>query len=195
MAPRRVAVVLAAAILVVLAVAVTEATGVSGSSNPEAGLQAGPGPWPPTSGSLRRRLAQLRLPAQSDAGMHIHALLRIYVDGRSIPVPGQIGIDPLGPFLAPLHTHDASGILHVESARPYAFTLGQFFTVWGVRFSDRTLGGYTDRGSRRLRVYANGRLLADPRGHVLRAHDRIVVTYGRPGVSPTADRTPFPPEL
>jgi hypothetical protein len=159
------------------------------------GLQTGPAPWAPEYSHLSRRLAALRLPGQSDTAFHIHALLRIYVDVRFVPVPAQIGIDPQGRFLAPLHTHDASGIVHIEADRPFPFTLGQFFAVWGVRFTNARIGGYADRGDRRLRVYVDGRLAADPVRHVLRAHDRIVVGYGAPGSFPTVDRTPFPPGL
>jgi hypothetical protein len=160
-----------------------------------AGLQTGPAPWAPEYGSLERRLAALRLPGPSDTAFHIHALLRIYIDGRPVPVPAQIGIDPRGRFLAPLHTRDASGIVHIESRRPYPFTLGQFFTTWGVRFTDTRLGAYEADGSRRLRVYVDGRRVPHPTRHVLRAHDRIVVTYGAPRSSPTTDPTPFPSGL
>lgn len=155
-------------------------------------VQTGPAPWPPEYTFLDRRLAALRLPGQSDTVFHIHALLRIFVDGRPVPVPARIGIDPQGRFLAPLHTHDSSGIVHIEADRPFAFTLGQFFTIWGVRFTDARIGGYADHGAERLRVYVNGRPVAHPAAHVLHAHDRIVVSYGRPGSFPTVDATPFP---
>jgi hypothetical protein len=160
-----------------------------------AGLQAGRAPWAPEHASLARRLAALRLPGQSDTGLHIHALLRIFIDGRPVPVPAQIGIDPQGRFLAPLHTHDATGIVHIESQRPYPFTLGQFFTIWGVRFTDTRLGGYANHGAQRLRVFINSRPVAHPARRVLRAHDRIVVSYGPPRSFPTTDHTPLPPGL
>jgi hypothetical protein len=91
---------------------------------------------------LGRRLGALHLPAASDAAFHIHVRLRIFVGSRQVPVPAGIGIDPAGGPLASLHTHDASGIVHVEADRPFPFTLGQFFSVWGVRLSRAHLGGY-----------------------------------------------------
>jgi hypothetical protein len=187
-----------ATIAVAAVLALVVATSTHGSA-PGAGamteLQGGPAPWPPEHASLATRLRALALPAQSDTAFHIHALLRIFVDGRPVPVPAQIGIDPQGRFLAPLHTHDASGIVHIESLRPYPFTLGQFFTIWGVRFTDRRIGGYADRGPERLHVFVDGRPVTRPAEHVLRAHDRIVVGFGRPRSFPTVDRTPFPPGL
>lgn len=46
---------------------------------------------------------------------HIHAHLDIFVDGTPFTVPSQIGIDPEGRCLYWLHTHDDSGIIHIES--------------------------------------------------------------------------------
>jgi hypothetical protein len=63
---------------------------------------------------------------------HIHQHLDIYVDGRKVPVPALIGIDPAAGF-APLHVHDTSGVIHVESPTVRSYTLGEFFAVWGVR--------------------------------------------------------------
>jgi hypothetical protein len=159
------------------------------------GVQTGRAPWSPETRLLRSRLDALALPGQSDTAFHIHALLRVFVDGRPVPVPAGIGIDPGGRFIAPLHTHDAGGIVHLEADRPYPFTLGQFFTVWGVRLTDHQLGGYTDRGDRRLRVFVNGQPIAQPMSYIIRAHDKIVVGFGRPGSVPIVDGTPFPPGL
>ena len=33
--------------------------------------------------------------------------------------------------MAPLHTHDATGIIHVESSIIRNYTLGQFLNIWG----------------------------------------------------------------
>ena len=110
-------------------------------------------------------------------------------------VPALIGIDPQGRFLAPLHTHDASGIVHVESQRPYPFTLGQFFTIWASGSPTPALPATPIMGAQRLRASFYGRPVAHPAGRVLRAHDRIVVGYGPPRFFPTTDHTPFPPRL
>jgi hypothetical protein len=192
-AARFTAAALAVAALVAVVLSLAARSPAPVAAGPQ--LEAGTAPWPPEYSSLAQRLAALRLPGQSDTVFHIHALLRIYVDGRPVLVSAQIGIDPQGRFLAPLHTHDATGIVHIESDRPYPFTLGQFFTIWGVRFAATRIGGYTDHGGRRLRVFVNGERVADPADHVLRAHDRIVVGFGRRGSFPTVDRTPFPPGL
>ncbi|MGH9965245.1 MAG: hypothetical protein ACRD5E_10515, partial [Nitrososphaeraceae archaeon] len=55
---------------------------------------------------------------------HIHAHLDIFVDDKPFKVPSQIGIDPEGRCLYWLHTHDDSGIIHIESPVERQFTIG-----------------------------------------------------------------------
>jgi hypothetical protein len=93
-------------------------------------------------------------------------------------VPALIGIDPAVGF-APLHVHDTSGVIHVESPTVRDYTLGEFFAVWGVRFTPTCLGGYCDAGDRKLRVYVDGTLRqGDPTAIVLEPHQEILVTFG-----------------
>ena len=35
------------------------------------------------------------------------------------------------PAMSPLHTHDSSGTIHVESTEYRNYTLGQFLNIWG----------------------------------------------------------------
>ena len=91
----------------------------------------------------------------------------------------NIGIDRTAGFISPLHTHDQSGVIHVESATTRAFSLGQFFDVWGVRFTRECLGGLCDTGSESLRVFVDGHdATGDPRRLELFAHEEIVVAFG-----------------
>ena len=172
-----------------------KSTAAGAQSGVAAGLQAGPAPWAPEYSRLATRLAALHLPGQTDAGFHIHAKLRVFVAGRQVQVPADIGIDPEGRFISPLHTHDTTGIIHMESTRPYPFTLGQFFTVWGVAFGRHQLGGYRDAGGRRVQVYVNGNPVANPVGYVMRAHDSVIVGYGKRGSFPRRLPTTFAPGL
>jgi hypothetical protein len=160
-----------------------------------AGLQNTPAPWPAEYTFLAQRLAGLALPAQSDSGYHIHAFLSVFINNRQITIPTNLGIDPNLRFLSPIHTHDSTGIIHIEASRPFSFTLGQLFTIWGVRFSDSQIGAYRDAGARRLAVFANGRPVRDPVHYVVRRHDSIVVGYGTPASFPHGIAVTFPPGL
>src|SRR5262245_12293572 len=126
------------------------------SSGPLPGELRGRAPWPANRGRLEERLAAIGLPALPAEGVavHIHAHLDVFVNGKRVRVPAGIGIGD--DFIAPLHTHDATGIVHVESPTVRSYTLGQFLAVWGVRFDSHCLGGYCAAGNRVLRVYANG---------------------------------------
>jgi hypothetical protein len=150
-----------------------------------AGLQATPAPWAPEYTGLSTRLQALNLPTQNDGAYHVHAAVRLYVNGRQIPVPANIGIEPGGESMASLHTHDSSGVIHIEASEKYPFTLGQLFTIWGVKFTNTQLGSYVTGGGNVLAAYANGQAVPNPVGYVLNPHDDIVVAYGKPGSFPT----------
>jgi hypothetical protein len=156
------------------------------SSGPAAlpGLMVGKGPWGPNDGqNLKERLKAIGLHAlpRESLTLHIHAHLDIVVGKRQFGVPPLIGINLTQRFITELHTHDQSGIIHVESPTVRTFTLGEFFDVWGLRFSSSCLGGNCVSSKNELRVWANGkRIRTDPRKLVLRSYQEIVVIYGTP---------------
>jgi hypothetical protein len=131
-------------------------------------LAHGP-PWPRNVGSLRQRLNELHLPALAAEGtvLHIHQHLDVFANGKRVTVPAGIGIDADYRFISPLHTHDTSGVIHVESPTVRPFTLGEFFGVWGVPLE------------RASQVYVDGRRVSgDPAGVRLTPHEEIVVLFG-----------------
>ena len=145
------------------------------------GLQTGPEPWGTSAPDLRARLEAIGLTVMTGQGavLHIHAHLDVFVNGKPVTVPANIGINPAGGYLSALHTHDDSGIVHVESPTERTYTLGQFFDVWGVRFSERCLGGYCSTGGQRVRAFIGGKPIpGDPRLLQLALHQEILVTYG-----------------
>jgi hypothetical protein len=131
--------------------------------------------------------AGLTLTPEETLTVHYHAHLDVIVDGSAVVVPAGLGINagPNGalpehgsPGIAPLHTHDTSGILHIEAAQNDRFTLGQVFTEWGVAFSAGRVGAYAtgDSAGRTVDVYANGeRYTGDPRQLDLKPHEEIAV--------------------
>ncbi len=152
-------------------------------SNPNdlPGIETGPAPWYPELVHLRTRLADIGLPALGAEGtaLHIHQHLDLRINGSPVAVPAGIGIDESAGFISPVHTHDTSGIIHVESDTIRNFTLGEFFDIWGVRFTKDSIGGYTASATTTLAVYANGSLVTgDPRNLVLTEHQEIVIEYG-----------------
>ena len=133
---------------------------------------------------------------------HAHAHLDVFVDGKPIVVPAGIGIniddpevqrfeDPDGavayggitrcrkPCISPLHTHDATGIIHTESKSPEPNTLGQFFTEWGVRLSESCLGERCSPDG--IAFYVDGKpYQQDPRAIELTDRKEIAIVIGTP---------------
>jgi hypothetical protein len=142
------------------------------------GLQVSKPPWPPEYAHLAQRLRKIGIPPGGQEKFHIHAMLHVYVDGLLSPLPKDIGIDQAKGLETSLHTHDSTGIIHMEAPRPYNFTLGDFFSVWGVRLSPAQLGGLTGYGGDHLHFYLDGRPLSNPAAHVLRNGDSVVIGYG-----------------
>jgi hypothetical protein len=113
---------------------------------------------------------------------HIHAHLDVYADGKPVTVPALIGIDETAQQISPLHTHDTSGIIHIESPVKATFTLGQFLTEWQVSTAADHLGGLRTEATHTLTAYVNGKPVSgDPAAIVLNAHDEIALVYGTAG--------------
>jgi hypothetical protein len=146
-----------------------------------ASIQTTDAPWPPELAHLAQRLRAIGLQPLSSEGaaMHIHQHLDIFIDGKPVPVSANVGINQAGGFISDIHVHDNTGVIHVEAAKVQTFTLGQFFDIWGVKFTQDSIGGYTATGGKTLKIYSNGTLYqGDPRALTLQAHQEIAVVYG-----------------
>ncbi|MBI2474376.1 MAG: hypothetical protein HYV68_01625 [Candidatus Taylorbacteria bacterium] len=145
------------------------------------GLNEGELPWGIGTTTLRSRLAALDLPALTKEGsaVHTHQHLDIFINGEAVPIPPEIGVNEEDNYISPLHTHDGSGIIHVESPTVQIFTLGQFFGIWGVRFTKNCIGGYCADAGKNLKVYLNGKEHAgDPSAIALLPEMEIAIVYG-----------------
>jgi hypothetical protein len=92
---------------------------------------------------------------------HVHVYVGIYVNGVHYALPDTIGmkhpqIEPPDGFTKyancfyDLHTHDASGYVHVESIDPNhvpiqgtIYTLQNLFDVWGITVNANQVGQFT----------------------------------------------------
>jgi hypothetical protein len=188
--PTRATVRRALASLFALLALVAAASGCGSSSDaaPPGLTIAGPGlqstqpPWKPEYAHLPERVKAIGLPPVGKETFHIHAMLHIYVNGLLSPVPADVGIEVSKQHETSLHTHDSTGIIHMETNHRYPFTLGDFFSVWGVKLGPAQVGGLTGLGGDHLHFYLNGKTLADPGAYVMRNGDSIVIGYG-PGNS------------
>jgi len=153
-------------------------------------------PWPaPLDATAAAGAAGL--PMLSSEGMveHIHVHLDVLADGKPVAVPANIGIDAARRGISPLHTHDDSGVIHIESPVKREFSLGEFFTEWGVSLSADNIGGLRATDGKTVRVYVNGQpRTGDPAAIIFNQHDEIALIYGAPQPTETPPGTyEFPP--
>jgi hypothetical protein len=110
-------------------IAIIAATSGGGSSSSAGGASA------PASAELVHNTKAANVPLLDAEGVatHIHTTLDVEVNGKQKTVPAFIGIDTASGKIAALHTHDSSGLIHLESAKENDdYTLEQFLTVWGM---------------------------------------------------------------
>ena len=75
-----------------------------------------------------------------------------------------------------LHTHNATGVIHVESPVQRVYTLGQFFDIWGQPLSTTQVG----RATGSVTAFLNGkRFSGDPRSIKLTPHALIQLDVGK----------------
>ena len=133
---------LGAAVLLVLAIAL----GVAVGPRPQSGTSS---PAPPATGAVVDGIPC----GGEEFTIHQHLQLKIRIAGRVTTVPAGVGVvEPTRVRLGSietaqcfywLHTHDSSGMIHVEAPAPLPFTLGQFFDIWGEPLSPGGLLGQT----------------------------------------------------
>lgn len=129
---------------------------------------------------------------------HIHVHLSLYVNGEQLAIPKGVGVmDPFtsngfviaGSCFYWVHTHDATGIIHVEPPTNVEVTLGTFFDIWGQPLSRTGVAGYNGD----VTVFVDGeKYTDDPRDIVFEAHKQIALQVGTPLVTP--DFYLFPPD-
>ena len=102
-------------------------------------------------------------------GLHWHPELTIYVKGIKLETPSNLGIG--ASFMNPVHTHDGSGIIHLEFqglVRKNEITLGQFFKSWSKDM--RSFGV-------EVKMMVNGKENTEYENYVMQDKDKIEVRY------------------
>ncbi|MEF2975782.1 hypothetical protein [Subtercola sp. YIM 133946] len=122
---------------------------------------------------------------------HLHAHLTISINGAEQTVPANTGIDAVTGVTQPLHTHDTTGILHVESAVTRDFELGQFFDEWGLPLTLTGVGGVTSSPTETFTVFVDQKpYTGDPADIVLTNKMDIDLVF-TPAGTPASPPAPF----
>jgi hypothetical protein len=122
--------------------------------------------------------------ANEQLAYHIHAHVSIYINGKLVSIPQGVGIATDGSCLYWLHTHDTTGVIHIESPTQKNYTLGNFFDEWSQRFSSLSYPSELDLTSG-WQIWVNGKPYSgDFRNIQLTAHELITLAYNSPNVKP-----------
>lgn len=114
---------------------------------------------------------------------HQHSLVSIYKEGVRQGLPENLG---RGACNYELHTHDVTGVVHIETDVAKTFTLGQLFALWSQPLGADGVAGL----GAPLRFYVIRddnltRYMGDPAALELVPHGEIVVVSGKvPAVLP-----------
>lgn len=99
--------------------------------------------------------------------MHIHPEISASINGSPFTIPRDIGT-PSGPWvdhsldqygmtgMSPLHTHDDTGAIHVESNKVRDFTLREFLAVWGKSVDNSQVLGHPVDPDHRAYIMVDG---------------------------------------
>ncbi len=101
---------------------------------------------------------------------HIHFYLGVFVNGKQVALPAGVGmVDPQPPdntgfvniaqCFYHIHTHDQSGVIHIEDPNPNnlaiqqpMYTLKDLFDIWGVTVNAGQFGSFSGP----VRVFTTG---------------------------------------
>ena len=115
---------------------------------------------------------------------HIHAHLTIYIDGKPVALPQGVGIASDQSCYYWLHTHDSTGVVHIEAPQTASLTLQNFLDIWGQEFSQL---GYQNElaSSAGWTIYVGGKQVqGDFKSVVFTPHEVITIMYNSPRAKP-----------
>jgi hypothetical protein len=120
------------------------------------------------------------------ATYHVHAHLAIVVGEKAVAgPPANTGIHIEHLCLYWLHTHDTSGIIHIEAPHRISPTLGNFFDIWGQPLSRQRVADHVVGAGQALQVYVGPTLYSgNPRSIPLYEHTKVTLEIGPPFIDP-----------
>lgn len=107
--------------------------------------------------------------------LHIHPQLSITMNGQTQTIPANVGITDT--CMSPVHTHDATGTLHIEYLTAKDFQLKHFFGIWGQTFSAGELMGVPTDATHRIRMLVDGAESTEYENLVLKDKQKIELFY------------------
>ena len=104
---------------------------------------------------------------------HIHPHLKIIILGKEREIPEDIGIKPM--CMNAIHTHDDTGVIHIESPIKKDFTIGDFFAVWQKPFTKSEVIDTKISADEKMVVSVNGKEVDSFDETIMNDGDQIVI--------------------
>lgn len=130
---------------------------------------------------LFRYLKNRPVPAESDIisrrGIHWHPTLSITTKGEEQEIQANLG---LGVVQQPIHTHDATGVLHLEAQGMVTTDetrLGRFFEIWGKQFNANCIFEFCNGPDGTVRLFVNGAENNEFDRYPMKDKDKIEIRY------------------
>lgn len=113
----------------------------------------------------------------SKNGLHWHPELSIEINGKKQEIPANIGI---GAIHSPIHTHDTSGILHLEMqglVTKDSIKLIRFFKTWDKQFNSNCILDSCNGTGGTVIMFVNGTENTEFENYQMQDKDKIEIKY------------------
>lgn len=113
----------------------------------------------------------------SQRGIHWHPELTITIKGQKQEIPANLG---LGAIHQPIHTHDSTGVLHLEIQRLVRrddTKLGRFFKIWGKEFNLNCIFDSCNGAEGKMTIKVNGNENTEFENYEMKDKDKIEILY------------------
>lgn len=113
----------------------------------------------------------------SRRGIHWHPELAILIKGQKQEIPADVGI---GIRHEPIHTHDSSGILHLEMqglVKKEDIKLVRFFEIWGKQFNSNCIFEFCNGSGGTVKIFVNGNPNTEFENYQMKDGDEIEIKY------------------
>ena len=132
---------------------------------------------PPPTPDNAREVADFCLGDHSNIGVHYHPVIEIVVNGQQVTIPANVGINHDGCSMRGVHTHDASGKIHVEMDKEYNVPAESFFLVWGETFNENQILDYVVDQDHEIVVTLDGERVDTYEDTVLQDQEILRIEY------------------
>jgi len=107
--------------------------------------------------------------------MHTHPHIAITIKRQAQEIPANIGLSAT--CMRPVHTHDATGTIHIEFPFQYDAKLGDFFKIWEKQFSSTCVLDKCNGTEGTVTMTVNGQSNIEFENYIMKDLDRIEIKF------------------